>query len=228
MSSPHLPSSPSPALRRALFRITLAIGVLGAATAVLAAAPEPAFQAAFQQFQAAARGGDGAAAERAAEQFGQLLKTDPGNPVLMAYAGAATSMKARDTMLPWKKMSYAEDGLAQIDKALAMLQPAHDAPLQNHTPASLETRFVAASTFLGVPGFFNRGTRGAALLAQVRSSALLPQAAPGFQGAVLMRSAEQALHDKRFDDARRDLQAVVERGLPQADAARVQLKELAR
>src|SRR5438045_1017958 len=83
--------------------------------------------------------------------IGARLKSDPANPVRLAYAGAATSMKARDAMLPWKKMSYAEDGLAQVDKALSLLQPAHDAPLQNHTPGSLETRFVAASTFLSMP-----------------------------------------------------------------------------
>ena len=221
----HSSSSPGCTLRRTLFRVTLAIGVLGAATVAFAATPEAAFRPAFQQFQAA-RNGDGAAVERAAEQFSELLKADPGNPVLMAYAGAAMSMKSRDAMLPWKKMSYAEDGLAQIDKALALLQPAHDAPLQNHTPGSLETRFIAASTFLSMPGMFNRGARGAALLAQVRSSPLLPQAAPGFQGAVLMRSAQQALQDKRLDDARRDLNALIDAHLPQAEAARAKLKEL--
>jgi hypothetical protein len=225
--SSHLSSSPRSAPpRRVLFRVTLALGLLGAAAMVFAAAPDAAFQSAFRQFQAA-RGGDDAAAERAADQFAELLKAEPANPVVMAYAGAATSLKARSAMLPWKKMSYAEDGLAQIDKALALLKPAHDAPLQNHTPGSLETRFVAANTFLGVPGFFNRGERGAALLAQVRSSPLLAQAAPGFRGAVLMRSAEQAVRDKRLDDARRELRTVIDGALPQADAARARLKELA-
>ena len=37
-----------------------------------------------------------------------------------------------------------------------LLQPAHDAPLHRDTPASLETRFVAANTFLGMPSMFNR------------------------------------------------------------------------
>jgi hypothetical protein len=81
--------------------------------------------------------------------------TEPTNPVLLAYTGAATAMKANTTWLPWKKMGFAEDGLAQLDKALAMLTPPQR-PVQNGTPGVLEVKFVAANTFLAVPGFMNR------------------------------------------------------------------------
>jgi putative ABC transport system ATP-binding protein len=72
-----------------------------------------------------------------------------------------------------------EDGLCRrrpgaLDKALALLTPAHDAPLQHGTPGSLEvTRLTAANTFLAVPGFMNRGARGAKLLQRVLASPLL-------------------------------------------------------
>src|SRR5437870_4558223 len=112
-----------------------------------AGVPEPAYDAAFQQFQQAAAGSDTKAIEAAAEQFGQLAATDPADPVLLAYSGAATTMRATTTMLPWRKMGYAEDGLAQLDKALALLKPEHDAPLHRNVPATLETRLVAANTF---------------------------------------------------------------------------------
>ena len=130
-------------------------------------------------------------------------------------------------MLPWKKISYAEDGMALIDKALAMLTPAHNAVVQQGTPGVLAVRFVAANTFLAVPGFMNRGARGAKLLTEVLDSPLLAQAPLGFQGAVWLRAAQFGAADKRPEDARKYLGEVISRNAPQADAARAQLKELA-
>jgi hypothetical protein len=155
------------------------VGVASAATAVT----EAQFQGAFSHFMQA-NAGDAGAIDRAAEAFTVLLKTEPVNPVLMAYAGAATAMKATTTWLPWKKMAYAEDGLAQLDKALALLSPDHNATVQNGTPGVLEVKFVAANTFLAVPGFMNRRERGAKLLGDVLASPLLPQAPAAFKAHV--------------------------------------------
>ena len=184
-----------------------------------------AYDAAFQQFQRAAAG-DTHAVELAAQQFGALSVAEPADPVLLAYAGAATSMRATTTMLPWKKMGFAEDGLAQIDKALAMLAPSHEQLLHKGTPATLETRFVAASTFLALPSMFNRQPRGAKLLDEVLASPQFTAAPLGFQGAVWLRAGLAALADKRGDDARRWLQKVIDAGAPQAPAAQAKLKEL--
>ncbi|MEO8156054.1 MAG: hypothetical protein ABI605_23560 [Rhizobacter sp.] len=211
--------------RRSVLFAALALSLWLPFGAALADTTDAQFEAAFRTFQAGQKG-DSGAVERAADEFSELLKADPGNPMLMAYAGSATAMKATTTMLPWKKMSYAEDGLAQIDKALALLQPAHDTAMLYHSPVSLQTRFTAASTFLGMPGFFNRGARGTKLLADVQASPLMAQAAPGFQGAVLMAAAKQATKELRTADARRELNDVVQRGLPQAEAAKVQLQGL--
>ena len=163
--------------RRSAALLALSLGLLAAH-----AAPEAQFQPAFELFMRASSGDKGAV-EPAAESFDALLKSEPANPVLMAYSGATTAMKAQVSMLPWKKMGHAEDGLALIDKALALLTPAHDAIGQHRTPASLETRFVAANTFLLVPDFMHRGARGSALLAEVLASPLFAQAPQGFQSA---------------------------------------------
>ncbi len=179
-----------PRLRQSLRRHGVALfAALALNAGAGAAVSEPQFQAAFQQFQLAMKGDDGAI-EQAAESFGRLAQAEPADPVLLAYAGAATAMKARSALMPWKKMGYAEDGLAQIDKALALLQPAHDQLLHRGTPASLETRFVAANTFLGMPPMFNRQARGAALLEQVLNSPLFAQSPQPFQATVRAR-AEQ-------------------------------------
>lgn len=210
--------------RRSVLLAALALSLsFGAATA---ATTDAQFQAAFQTFQAA-QNGDSAALDGSADQFNELLKAEPGHPMLMVYAGAATALKANSTFFPWKKIGYAEDGLAQIDKGLALLQPVHDTALLNGSPVSLQARFTAANTFLKLPGFFNRGARGVKLLAEVQASPLLSQATPRFQGAVLMLAGQQAAREFRHADARRDFSAVIQRDLPQADAAKAQLQGLA-
>ena len=171
--------------------------------------------------------GNDAAVEVAAERFGSLLLADPGNPVLLAYSGAATAMRARTTLLPWRKIGFAEDGLAQIDKGLALLTAGHDAPMYRGTPASLEARFTAASVFLALPGMFNRYARGAKLLDGVLASPLLEAAPLAFRGAVWLRAGVEAIADRRPEDARRLLQQVLNSGAPQADRAQAKLQELA-
>jgi putative ABC transport system permease protein len=135
--------------------------------------------------------GNTSAIDKAADAFAALLATEPTNPVLLAYTGAATSMKANTTMLPWKKMAYAEDGLAQLDKALAMLTTAHNAALQNGTPGNLEVKLVAANTFLAVPGFMNRNERGVKLVKDLLASPALASTPKDFQASV-QKAAVQA------------------------------------
>ena len=216
--------------RRPLLHLLRAAALISTLAWVFAAparaADAASFEAAFSEFQRANSGVD-SAVEVAAERFGALLLADPANPVLLAYSGAATAMRSRNTLLPWKKMSFAEDGLAQIDKALALLTAEHDVPLYRGTPASLDTRFAAASVFLALPGMFNRYARGTKLLDDVLASPLLTLAPLAFRGAVWLRAGVEALADKRPDDARRLLQYVLSSGAPQAERAHAKLKELA-
>ncbi len=205
-------------------RVAVAIAVLSLAGSVWAL-PDAQFEPAFNTFILAS-GGDEGAIEKSADGFNALLKAEPGNLVLMAYAGASTSLKATTTMLPWKKMSYAEDGMAMLDKALALLGTTHDAALQRGVPASLEVRFVAANTFLAVPGFMNRGARGTKLLGEILSSPLLNLAPLPFRGDVWMKAASVALNDKHVDESRKYLTLVIQANAPQAAAARAQLAKL--
>ena len=210
-------------------QVHLLLSLLGASLLVplrpALAAAEADFLSAAKDFDAA-QAGDAAALQRAADAFETLLRAEPGHPVLLAYSGAATAMKSSTTMLPWKKMGFAEDGLAQLDKALDLLTPAHDAPLYRGTPAVLETRFTAANTFLAVPGFMNRGERGAKLLQQVLDSPLLAASPLHFRGLIWMRAARQAQKDQRPADARRWYEMVLAQNAPQASAAQAALKAL--
>ena len=213
--------------RPAFFRFTAALTVAVLLVAMQAAHAVPAaqFDAAFEVFSQA-RMGNANAIDKAADTFVTLLKAEPINPVLMAYAGATTAMRANTSWFPWRKMSFAEDGMALLDKSLAMLTPAHNAPLQHEVPAVLEVRFLAANTFLAVPGFMNRGARGAKLLQAVVNSPLLVASPLAFREDVWMVAAQQAVKDKRPEDARKYLNEVVKANGPKLEVARAQLKGL--
>ena len=209
--------------QRRVFAFVAVVFASCVATGIAIAAPDAAFDSAFRHFIVAS-GGDKSVVDSAADEFDALLKAEPANPVLMAYAGAAGAMRAGTTSLPWKKMGYAEDGLALLDKSLAMLTPAHDAPIQHSTPGSLEVRFVAANAFLAVPPFMNRAARGAKLLDEVLASPLFANAPLPFQGNVWMRAAALAAKEQRPADAQRYLNEVISRNAPQAEKARALLK----
>jgi hypothetical protein len=200
--------------------------------AAMVAGPAPAqaadaavFESAAAEFMRAS-GGDETAIEPAADRLFKLSQAEPTDPVLRAYAGAAATLRSRTTLLPWKKMSHAEDGLALIDKALAQLTPAHDAPLYRGVPASLEARFTAASTFMALPSMFNRQARGAALLDDMLRSPLLESAPAGFKAAVWLQAGQEATKAKNHDEARRWLNKAASSGAPQAALAQARLKEL--
>ena len=220
-------------VRRAVLRVATVAAISAAGAAWMALAAQPAcaagaaeFEAAFAAFQRAAAG-DENAIDPAVKQFTQLADADPSDPLLLAYSGAATALQARAAMLPWKKLSFADDGLARIDKALSLLQPAHDTQLHRGTPTGLETRFVAANTFLGMPSMFNRGARGRSLLDQVLQSPQFATSPLPFRGTVWLRAGVAAAADNRPADARRWFEQVVGSGAPQAATAQAKLKELA-
>lgn len=235
MPTPPLSSPP----RRLALALALAVPTLLAITgaglivscataaplAAVAEADAEAITAALTQFQQATAGHKDAI-EPAAAALLALSERHPQDPVLRAYAGAATSMRATTTMLPWRKMTYAEDGLGLIDKALAQLTPQHEQTLHRGVPAVLDTRFVAATSFLALPAMFNRGERGRALLQQVLGSPLLDQAPLPFRAAVWMRAARLAEADKLPAEAQRWYQLAADSGTPVADAAQQQLKRL--
>lgn len=160
-----------------------------------------------------------AAIGAAVERWRALLAAEPTNPLLRAHAGAAVALQATTTMLPWRKMGYAEDGLALIDKALAQLGAEHDAQLVAGTPVALLTRFTSASTFIALPGFFNRGVRGEDLLAAVQKHPAFLTAPLPFRGSVWVTAARHAAKGGHKDEARRLLALVTQSGAPQADAA---------
>ncbi len=210
--------------------IATLLAVCGAIVITLLPAPAIAADAAAWKHAAetfaAARAGKDDAIERAAGQWRALSEADPTDPVARAYAGAATAMQAKTTMLPWRKLSYADDGLAMIDKALAQVAAASDSISPSGVAVGLETRFVAATTFLALPSMFNRGARGAKLLDELVRNPQFAAAPAGFRAAVWLRAGDLALAEQRAADARQWFERAAASGAPQAALAQARLKSL--
>jgi len=170
--------------------------------------------------------GDETLVPAAVEAFKKLNKQDPSNAVVLVNLGAVTSMMARTTVLPWRKISYAEDGMALQDKALAMLSPSTEKVVFDGVETGLRVRFIAANTFVAVPRFFNRGAQGSRLMAEVQASPSFDAAPLAFKGAVWLRAAKLAAEQKKPEDAKALATRVVDANAPQADAAKSLLQTL--
>ncbi len=204
--------------------IALAFGCLPAAQA---SDTSSAFSAARQQFIAASAG-DTSARDAAIESFGKLAGAQPGNPLFLAYQGAGIALQGRDAMMPWNKLKFAEQGADMVEKALALLAAEHDSLLLNGTPASIETRLVAANTLLALPEFMNRRPGGKRALQAALDSPALAQSPAPVRASVFTVAARVAAEEKRSGDEIGYLRQVIatQSGTPHVAKAAARLKEI--
>ncbi len=174
-----------------------------------AQSPEAQFTDALKIFQRA-RDGDSGQIEPAIAAFDALARAEPQQPLYTAYLGSAQGLRAREAWFPWNKLRYAEEGLDRIDRALAALQPEHDRASLRGVPVSLETRLVAASTFLAVPdAIFHRRAAAKKLLEELLRHPALAAAPAGFRAAVHVQGARAAKEDGRAQGERTHLKQVL-------------------
>ena len=136
-------------LRSILFAL-LALAAMGAAALDLDELEQA------RSYFAGAVDDDGDALDDAFDAFQRLSQAHPSDALLLAYYGSTEAMQGGAAFWPWKKMDLANAGMAKIDKALIMLETSVDERVIDGLPVTLEARLVAMSTFLAVPGFFNR------------------------------------------------------------------------
>ncbi len=188
---------------------------------------EEKFQEAFSYFIAPSGKGN---EEKSADLFSALLTSHPKNVLLLAYAGAATSRLAVTTIFPWKKMSYAEEGLAMMDKSLQIIKSNEAQGMHASTPVHLEVKWVAVRSFLAMPGFMNRAGKGRQLLNDILEHKQFQETSYSFQSQVWMSAAKVAIESKSDGDARKYLELIVANKTPSSlrDKASEMLKELAK
>lgn len=177
-----------------------------------------------------ARGGDAAAAARAADLFHELSQQEPANPIYVVYEGSSNALRGGAASAPWEKMKLTEHGLDLLDRALAMLAPGDGRPDLGATPIGLEVRLVAASTFLALPELFHRFEDGKAVVEAAVGSPSFERAPPPLRAQLQLLAATIARREGRRPDEARALHAAVA-ALPQgpaADKARARLAEVER
>lgn len=183
-------------------------------------------QADFERGRAGHAGGN----ERAHEQFRLLTEKEPENPLFLAYYGSTFAIQGRGAWAPWNKWRLTERGLDLLDQAVSMLRPEHDRWNVRGVPVALETRLVAASTFLAVPGMFNRLEAGKAVLADALASPVFASAPSQIRARLLQQAAIAARKEgksaKEADALRRAAAAWPES--PVAQEAQRRLQELGR
>lgn len=155
----------------------------------LAFAGDASFEDAFRQFDEA-RQGKSEQIDAAISAFQALPPDTQKQPLYSAYIGSALTLKGKAAWMPWNKLRYPEQGLDQLDQALATLKPEHDKVLVRDVAVSLQTRLVAAATFVALPdGIFHRRAQGAKLLAALRADPLLAAAPATFKAEVAAAEA---------------------------------------
>lgn len=199
--------TPNP-FRQLLIAAMLVTALTAESHAATGAYPQARLDSAIALLQT---GNDDNSIEKAADEFQQLLQASPADPLLLAYSGASTARLATTTIFPWKKMHYAEDGLAMLDKALQSAT-ANQQQMHRAVPVALEIKLVAANTFLAVPGFMNRAERGEKLLNDILQAASFPACPAGFRDAVQLRAARLAIAHKQPAAARGYLDRVIHSG----------------
>lgn len=159
--------------------------------AIAAPATDGGIDAALREFDAARR--DEKRLDSAVAAL-RALPADPRRqPLAAACLGSALALQGKAAWMPWNKMKYTEQGLDQLDAALAMLKPEHGAVLVRGVPVALQTRLVAAATFVAVPdGLFHRRADGRKLLAALRADPLLAAAPAAFRAEVEAAEARLA------------------------------------
>jgi hypothetical protein len=174
-----------------------------------------------------ARTGDTKAAETAADLFHQLSAQQPTNPVLLAYEGSALTLRSRAAASPMDQLDLVDKGLDLLDRALQLLAPSGGKDL-GATPAGLETRLIAGSTFLALPKNFHRFEDGKAVIAAACASPTFPHAPPSLRAQLELQRSVVARADGRKPDELAALQAVLalQPQGPLADRARARLAEL--
>ncbi|WP_444942239.1 hypothetical protein ACJJI3_09350 [Microbulbifer sp. ZKSA004] len=140
-------------MKRLLVIMALNLGVSVSSFAAQDAKMEDLYQ------KAAAQGGT--AIEESYEAFKTLQKDNPSDPIVLFYLGASETLMAKESWLPWRKVSYAENGIARMDKALTIIEEMDNPGRSSQgMPQDLLLKGIAATTFTKVPKFFNSFDRG--------------------------------------------------------------------
>jgi hypothetical protein len=146
----------------AMKRIHLILAACATAVGALAALPGPQLQAQtnlnWEQvttaYTAARNQGDSASIDKALALAGGFVGAHPQDGRAMTYQGSLAAMRARESLLPWKKLSMLHEGIGLMDDGVATV--VKDKALAGGS-TEIEVRIVRGTTSARIPGAFGRG-----------------------------------------------------------------------
>jgi len=166
--------------------------------------------------EAANRGGE--AVEKSYETFKTARESDPADAVALFYLGASETLMARDSWLPWKKLSLAENGIARMDKALTLLTQGDTTGEQTQTtqrglPQDIVLKGIAAATFTQMPEFFNTFERGYSLYHSLMNDSRLARVPAQHLSWIYCGALDAAVNNADLTQANTWYQTVNELGI---------------
>lgn len=173
------------------------------------ASEAPNFDSAMANYQKVVDESDTGALDLAHKEFQLLYDLDNSDPLALFYLGNTYTFKAKHTWMLWKKLSYLEKGLQQMDKAIVLLKPEHSERLVKGMPLDLKLKATAGAVFTQVPGFTNRFDQGQLYLKQVLNDERLESVPAKSKSYVYFYAAEAALEDNQKDYAKTLYQQVI-------------------
>jgi hypothetical protein len=163
-------------MRKQLLLTTLLATTLISTT--VSAASNPDGQTINLYYQAAQGNSD--ATEQAVQALTKHIQQQGATPLSLVYLGAAHTLEGRDALLPWNKMKYVEQGIAKIDKGLALIDRTPGSEENNEIvmglPGNLLAQANAATVFAELPDMFSQFDKGYELYLELLANPKLQEA----------------------------------------------------
>ncbi len=138
------------------------------------------------------------ATERAEELFKAVLKEKNDRTDAMVYYGSLLTLKGRDAFLPWRKLSYVEEGCEMMDKAVRL------------DPKNINLRIRRAMNNINLPDSFDRQAYYLSDFEFIRNHPAFLSFPPDFQQQILYYSALACEKNNEPEKSRELYQQVID------------------
>jgi len=138
------------------------------------------------------------ATKRAEEIFKTILQKKKDHTEAMVYYGSLLTLKGRDAIMPWSKLSYVEEGCEVMDKAVRL------------DPHNIKLRVRRAMNNINLPDSFNRQTCYLGDFEFIRNHRAFLTFTPDFQQQILFYSALAYKKNNEPDKSREMYQQVLD------------------
>ncbi len=180
--------------------MALALAFLAGSTLLVWLQPSPVVASSLpwdqvrQAYQRARELGQTQAVDEAIGLADGYLQTHPQDGLALTYRGSLATLRAKLSWMPWRKLGWLREGIAQMDDGVALADRLTPSSIQ-----ALEARLVRGLTSANIPQAFGRGGIAFADLQAVAAHPRFAQWEPGHRATVLAWLA--VLHQRQGRDA---------------------------